>query len=124
MSFGKQSLAEHAEYCVEMANEAETKKEEAYWWAQYRETMIELTGNKNLFRKKRQMNNRPSKALIRTILPCKCGSKGFKWRKENGLVKLFCQCGISTGDHKTNSAARDQWNKIQTGDTTCQNAKQ
>lgn len=143
---------EYAEHCAEMAGEAETKKEEAYWWREYRKAMIKVTGDPNLFRKKRDLTGRPSRDLQRTLLhcPCKkiqwlrktfeykdtsecsgCSSHNLQWK--GGLQKKTCihhgkdsgwqevgprvqfkcpTCGIETGWHQSNSAARDEWNEL------------
>jgi len=107
-------LARMAEHWAEMAAEAETKREANEFWKRYREVMILMTGDKNLFRRKPKPTSKPSIALRRTIEKCPCGSGGIRWSRkykqyimkcghdsstegkfENGLlIKKCLQCGI------------------------------
>ena len=107
-------LALRAEHLAKLAGEAETKKEAAAYWREYRQIMIRLTGDPNLFKRPKNPVARPSKALIRTIRPCVCGSSGCSWKLEGEKVKLFCKkCERTTHMHTSNSKARDEWNAIQ-----------
>jgi hypothetical protein len=88
-------LAEQAEHLAEMAEEAETKKEANHYWSLYRETMIAMTGDKNLFRKKPTPTSKPSKALIRTLTKCSCGNSGWGWKRK--YKKYVMECGHDGG---------------------------
>jgi len=114
-------LAESSEHYAEMAQEAGTKKEAAHYWSLYKESMIAMTGDVNMFRKKSTPTSRPSRALVRTLKKCTCGANGIKWsRKEkeyimdcehkdpgsysghfkDGLFVKKCWCGIESKPQK------------------------
>lgn len=113
-------LARQAEHWAEMAAEAETKKESREYWGRYREVMIQMTGDKNLFRKKPSPTSKPSIALRRTIKKCPCGFGSIQWQRkikryvmkcghdsgysghfENGLIVRKChQCGVESEPQK------------------------
>lgn len=100
-----------AERAAELVNETETKKEEDYYWKQYRYHMKVVCGE-DIFRKKPQYNNKPSKALIKTVLTCSCGSTKFGWERKEGLVRFSCpNCDRKTGFYEKNSLARNEWNE-------------
>jgi hypothetical protein len=110
--------AYRAEWLAEMAHEAETKAEADEYWKAYRQEMISVTGDKNLFRKPPCYTNKPSKSIIRTISPCSCGSKQFKWQRKDfeyphcncgsqqangfndGYAEYKCSCGKINGKHR------------------------
>ena len=101
----------YAEYCVEQAQESETKKEENFWWKEYKRAM----GDSLLkVRKPRSLTNRPSVSLKRTVCKCVCSSSSFIWTRNKiegiPMVKFSCKCGKETGWFDSNSKARDAWN--------------
>ncbi len=57
---------------------------------------------------------KPNRKLVNSLKECNCGAKGWQWRKyNNGNVGFCCKnCGKETGECKTNTEARDKWNKL------------
>lgn len=102
---------DRAEKCVELMAEAETKAEYNQYAKEYKACMIKVAG-KDIFRKPKKFNNKPSKALIKTMKLCKvCQSHTFTWKRESGKVQFSCKCGYQTDFYDTNSEARNEWNK-------------
>lgn len=89
-------LAMQAEHYAEMAAEAETKKEANEYWKRYREVMIQMTGDKSLFRKKPCATSKPSIALRRTIKKCPCGVGAFRWQRKYKDYIMKCGHDSST----------------------------
>jgi predicted SprT family Zn-dependent metalloprotease len=83
-------LVMRAEHLAEMAGEAESKKEANAYWREYKAIMAQVTGDKNLFRKKPSNTNRPSRDLVKTVRQCKCGTSGFRWARKNREYEFKC----------------------------------
>ncbi len=57
---------------------------------------------------------KPSQKLIRTLIPCTCGAKGWVFVRFNeGKVGIKCKdCQRATGECNSNTEACENWNKL------------
>lgn len=59
---------------------------------------------------------KPSQALIRTLTPCTCGEKTFRYKSNDKGRQFLCKkCERASEVCKTNALARDSWNNTFNG---------
>jgi len=74
-----------------------------------------------MYRSQPPKRRMPSQKFIRTLMPCDCGEKTFRYKSNDNGIQILCKkCPRKSEILKTNSEARDSWNinlknKIMTG---------
>lgn len=85
----------YAEHCVEMANDAETKKEENYYWREYKKAMkiVNPEGEKFIRQERNKALNKQIKELIKEKKwKCICNSELKQSRSGSKILKCIV-CG-------------------------------
>lgn len=92
-----------------IAGDDEWGKQRAYYNREYRKTSRILFPE--MYKPK---TRKPSQAFIRTLKPCNCGNKGWKFaRHSDDKVSIYCpNCLKNSGEYDDQNKVRDEWNKL------------